>query len=707
MKTLFLKRTVLAVLLAAVFALFSYARLLAQVEEGAAEPPSGVPEEMGAAGEPASGAESAAAEGEIAGAETAGPSAAEEDMLPPPPPDEEIEGAPAAGAPEMLEEETFLSETESMLPVEEEESQLEITDSGNVTIDFVDADIKDVLRAFSFKTGVNVVAGDEITGSVTIRLVNVPWEQALRLILEAKSYAYVQEGNVVKVMTQEAMQNEPIETEVIRLKYAKAGDIAQTVQQVLKDRERGAVQFDDRSNALIISDVRSNMSKISEIITILDTQTPQVSIEAKIIETGDEAMKDLGINWTSLSAYTIQAGGLQRVYKEERTDAKLGSEGVIDLGVSGNSESRFRSDNDLNSSAYSSTAGFDGLNNTYSSSRSRSTSGTDSLSYNSSRSSASTSARGAIKGTGLTELAYDAEKGELKMQSVIDSLITDTRTAVLSASDFAIVLSALQQDNDAKLISNPTVVVSDNQDAEITIGEQYPIPQYRFNEDTATLEVSGFEFIDIGVILRVTPHINPDGYVTLDVQPEVSTRGESVPFGGSVGTEIPIIKSRRTRTRVILKDGYTLTIGGLISEDELNQYTKVPLVGDIPVVGQLFKHKSLKKITRNITIFLTTRLVSPDSGTPVAEETAEPQAGSMVAAAAAPAAVPAAAPAAAASPGEPAVVGEVVPAAAAETPPAPAEPVAERPAAAAEPTEGDQVVPAGFQRYRTIGGVRR
>lgn len=586
MNALFVRRTVLVTLVGVLFALFSYARLVAQVEDQAAEllPPE---------------------------------AAAEETVVEPIVEDEEVIFEEEPEQP--MFEEGFLDETEAGFPAEEP-STLEITDTGNVTIDFVDADVKDVLRAFSYKTGVNVVAGDEIKGSVTIRLVNVPWEQALQLILEAKSYAYVKEANVVKVLTQEAMQNEPIEIEVLRLKYAKAGDVAPTVEHVLKDRERGSVQFDERSNSLIVSDVRSNIPKIQDIVGILDAQTPQVYIETKIVETSNQSMKDLGINWTSLSAYTIGASNLQRDYREVRSDANLKAQGGVDVGLTSRGDSYLRTSGDLASRSFGSNTAYDGTNTVMSSSRARGTSADESRSYSSSRTSANTTVNGNLRGTGITDIEFDAEKGTLTMESVVDKLVTEARTAVLSASDFAIVLSALQRDTDVKLVSNPNIVVSDNQEAEITIGEEYPIPRYQFNEDTATLEVSGFDYKNIGIILRVTPHINPDGYVTLDVAPEVSSRGASVPFGGSVGTEIPIINSRKARTRVLIKDGYTLSIGGLVTEDENNVYTKVPLLGDIPWAGRLFRHESLKKVQKNIIIFLTTNLISPDSGTPPAEK---------------------------------------------------------------------------------------
>jgi len=163
--------------------------------------------------------------------------------------------------------------------------------------------------------------------------------------------------------------------------------------------------------------------------------------------------------------------------------------------------------------------------------------------------------------------------------------------------------------NDTKLVSNPTVVTLNNTEATINIGREYPIPNYTYNQERGTYEVSGFEYRPIGIILRVTPQVNARGFIKLDVEPEVSSSNESAPFGA---TEIPIITTRKTKTQVSLKDGFTMGIGGLIENSNTVGQTKVPVLGSIPLLGRLFRSDSKDARTRNLIIFITAKTVSAD-----------------------------------------------------------------------------------------------
>ena len=185
-------------------------------------------------------------------------------------------------------------------------------------------------------------------------------------------------------------------------------------------------------------------------------------------------------------------------------------------------------------------------------------------------------------------------------------------TAVFSADEFSVLISALETKNDIKLVSQPTVVALNNTSAKIAIGERYPLPQYAFNAQTGERQLTGFEYIDIGINLDVVPSVNDAGFINLDVIPEVSSIGEAVIIEG---TEIPRINSRRTEANITIKDGYTLAIGGLSSEDTNNNSTKVPVLGDIPLLGRLFRSKADTTVTRNLVIFLTAKTLDPDGST--------------------------------------------------------------------------------------------
>jgi len=187
-----------------------------------------------------------------------------------------------------------------------------------------------------------------------------------------------------------------------------------------------------------------------------------------------------------------------------------------------------------------------------------------------------------------------------------------TDTAVFSAPAFSAVLSALTKSTPAKLISNPTVVALNNTDAMINIGEEYPIPEYSYNQDQGVFEVSGFSYKPIGINLKVTPQVNSEGFITLTIAPEVSSRSGEVSFAGASGASIPIISTRKTSSTISIKDGYTLAIGGLIETKNNKTIAKVPFLGDIPLAGKLFTSTSDTDEARNLIIFITARTVAPD-----------------------------------------------------------------------------------------------
>lgn len=192
-------------------------------------------------------------------------------------------------------------------------------------------------------------------------------------------------------------------------------------------------------------------------------------------------------------------------------------------------------------------------------------------------------------------------------------IISDS--AVFSAPEFDVVLSSLSSMNGAHLVCNPTVVALNNTEANINIGTEYPIPQYSYNQEQGVFEISGFEYKPIGVNLKVTPQLNSQGYITLSIAPEVSSSSTNATFGGTNGAnyvEIPIITTRKSSNIINLKDGHTLAIGGLIQTTTTKGNSKVPLLGDIPVAGQLFKSDSNKTVRRNLIIFITARTVNPD-----------------------------------------------------------------------------------------------
>ncbi len=188
-------------------------------------------------------------------------------------------------------------------------------------------------------------------------------------------------------------------------------------------------------------------------------------------------------------------------------------------------------------------------------------------------------------------------------------------SAVFSASDFSLILSALQSLSKTKIVSNPTIVTLNNTEAVINVGEEDPIPNYTYNQEHGSFEVSGFMYKPIGIILKVTPQVNANGFIKLTLAPEVSSKNGTISFGGAGGAQIPIIASSKASTQVTLKDGYTMGIGGLISSTTTKGVSKVPVLGSIPLLGRLFSSDNTEVQKTNLLIFITAKTVSPEGGT--------------------------------------------------------------------------------------------
>lgn len=203
-----------------------------------------------------------------------------------------------------------------------------------------------------------------------------------------------------------------------------------------------------------------------------------------------------------------------------------------------------------------------------------------------------------------------------ELRTLTDSLsFGRADTAIFNADSFALLLSALNNENKIEVVSNPTVVTLNNTPAKINIGEEYPIPDYRYNDTTGTFEVAGFEYKEIGIILAVTPQVNSAGFINLNITPEISSRTGQVPFGGQGGAQIPIITTRKTQSTVTIKSGFTLAIGGLIEKNDQLTTNAVPLLSKIPLIGNAFKHKSDSYSKRNLIIFITAKTLNADGST--------------------------------------------------------------------------------------------
>ena len=466
-----------------------------------------------------------------------------------------------------------------------------------LSVDFPDDEIRNILRNVADLFELNLIIPETLQGRTSIKLRDVTWRQIFQSILDPVGFTYVEDGNIIKIVTKESLNDEPVSTEVFVINYASAGAIAPTIQSLV-DPAKGKIVVDTRSNSLVITERPSRMNRIRPIIEQLDKATDQVMIESKFVEVTDRDVKNLGVNWSSLAGYNVgvsPSGAYTRTQTQDRSNGNSGS------STTGSNNSNTTTTGGTNSqtsgSTTSSSITADADGNLTSTSTTGSTGGLTS--------SSSTTTTGVVQSTANDTLNL--------LQSLANGATTErTLSAVFSADQFKLVLSALQSLDNTKVVSNPTIVTLNNAEATINVGEEYPVPKYSYSEQKGTFEVSGFDFKPIGVILKVTPQVNARGFIKLTASPEVSQQNGSVAFGGASGTQIPIIATRKAVTQVSLKDGYTMGIGGLLTQSANKTQTKVPVLGSIPVLGRLFRSDGKNTTTTNLIIFITAKSISAE-----------------------------------------------------------------------------------------------
>jgi len=469
--------------------------------------------------------------------------------------------------------------------------------SDTLSVDFPEEEIRNILRNVADLFELNLVIPETLQGKTSVKLHDVTWRQIFQVVLAPVGYTYIEDGNIIKIVSNESLQQEPVSTEVFIINYAKASDIQPTIASLVDGGAGGKIVVDGRSNSLVITERPSRMNRIRPIIEQLDRATDQVMIESKFVEISNNDVKNIGVNWSSLAAYNVTATpGGSGLYNYTNTYGAATTGG------------------------YNNTAGTTGASTNTNGSTISSGSNTASTQTSTNGVPTSTSTTGTTASLANT-LGSTLTNGTSTAYNLLSTLTNSGTTAnsisaVFSADQFKLVLSALQSLNNSKIISNPTIVTLNNVEASINVGQQYPIPNYTFNQQTGTFEVSGFTYKDIGIILKVTPQVNPRGFIKLTLAPEVSQNQGTTTFGGASGASIPIIGTRKATTQVSLKDGFTMGIGGLISSNLNKTSSAIPFLGSIPVLGYLFKSNGTNNVADNLIIFITAKTISAE-GAPI------------------------------------------------------------------------------------------
>jgi type IV pilus assembly protein PilQ len=414
------------------------------------------------------------------------------------------------------------------------------TGSGTFSIDVEGADIRTVVRAVAEFSGRNIVVAAPVKGTVKVALRNVSWQDALRTILRSNGLDYVDEGGILRVddmgkLQTEALEREsarakqmdiaPLETRIVRLNYANAAELAQSLQASLS--KRGLIQVERRTNSLIVSDLPDNVGKVEKMAMDLDSTTPQVEITAKLVDVDAEALRQLGVEWnvgTSTEGPEFW-GGVD-------DPANPGTKVLPGGGP-------FHSD--------------DG-----------------------------TLQAGGEQNTGISDPANRLTFGIFKDWASIEGQ-----------------LQTLEQNRKANIISNPRITTVDNREAKILVGQKIPL----IVQDVAGNPVTQLQ--TIGIQLRVTPHLTQDKKIIMDLHPEVSDLSTQSTVQGGV-----IINTSEADTRVMVDDGQTAVIGGLIRTNDSTVRRGVPLLMDVPLLGNLFRSNTTTRQNRELIIFVTPRIIT-------------------------------------------------------------------------------------------------
>ncbi|MFZ5724496.1 MAG: type IV pilus secretin PilQ [Pseudomonadota bacterium] len=428
-------------------------------------------------------------------------------------------------------------------PVSNNDQQRRVKDTfmytgEKLSLNFQDIEVRSVLQLIADFTSLNLVASDTVSGRITLRLQNVPWDQALDLVLKTKGLDKRQVGNVLlvapadEIAARERLELEafnqaqalaPLRSEFIQINYAKASEIAKILKadkSIISSR--GSISMDERTNTLIVVETAAKLEEISDMIARLDVAVRQVLIEARIVLANNDFARELGVRWgfshfdtdatdNRTTVATSSLGGLSTA-----TTPVFGSPGnlVVDMGVSNTSASKFA--------------------------------------------------------IGMVDL----DSGMLELE-----------------------LSALASDGQGEIVATPKVLTTDQQQATIASGTQLPYQEASSSGATST------SFKDAELKLSVKPQITPDGKIIMTLNVNNDSLGGFTPDG------LPIINTNRVDTVVLVNDGDTVVLGGIFKNETATTVVKTPLLGDLPLIGRLFRKDVRRDTKAELLIFITPKVV--------------------------------------------------------------------------------------------------
>lgn len=422
-----------------------------------------------------------------------------------------------------------------------------------ITFDFQDVEVRRVLQIISEEVGFNIVVNDSVSGNITLRLINVPWDQALDVLLRARNLGKREEGNVVmigplsEIRQQEAeelaartAQEEaaPLISELVQINYAKASEIATLLKSGENSQlsERGRISVDDRTNTLLVLETRSKLEEIRKLIARLDIPVRQVLIETRIVVANDDFSKDLG------ARYGLALG------KQVGDEYALITQGTIEGNQAG-------------------------------------------------------AANDATRG-GSIPSPFTPGATPNRLNFNLPAVGGGSGALAILGSNFLVdlELSALQAENQGEILSNPRVVTSNGNEARIEQGVEIPFLE------AASSGAATISFKEAVLNLTVTPQITPDERIIMDLLVTQDSVGNFVPVQG--GGTVPSINTREVQTQVLVENGETVVLGGIYEQTNIENISKVPVLGDIPIMGAFFRNRSKTSNKVELLVFVTPKILS-------------------------------------------------------------------------------------------------
>ena len=457
--------------------------------------------------------------------------------------------------------------TVEVRPVEEEEPQERgVYDEDKeyvgqrLTLNFQDIETRAVLQLLAEVSGLNMVVSDTVSGNLTLRLRNVPWDQALDIVLATRGLDMRQIDNVIMVAPapeiaareladlesqQEIQELAPLVSEFLQVNYAKASDLAGLLESGGSNSllsERGTVSIDERTNTLLVYDTSERLADIRRLVATLDIAVKQVLIESRIVVVNDDFSRDLGVRMGFTYVTDDGTDGLISV-----TGSGSGSDQIVQSGI-------------------------DNINNT----------------------------------GNPFPISVPPIDDRYNVNLPIDNPAGRVALAILD-SDYLIdlELQAAQSEGRGNIISTPRVITANQKEAIIEQGVEIPFQEAASSGATTT------QFKKAVLSLKVTPQITPDGRIIMDLAVHQDSVGQFVP--SATGGLVPSIDTRSVITQVLVNDGETVVLGGIFETETRETITKVPVLGDLPGIGRLFKSTSNSSEKSELLIFVTPKILREGS----------------------------------------------------------------------------------------------